>query len=150
MVRPPMAEPAHRPPPPLFRAVVLDPLQAFTRLEAAGGIALFAAALLAFVLANSPWGPAFLGLWETPVELSVGGRGFHADLRAVVDDGLMALFFLVVGMEIKRELLEGELRNPRQALLPGIAALGGMAVPGLIYVAFNRGTEGAAYRLLGN
>ena len=143
MVRPPMAEPAHRPPPPLFRAVVLDPLQAFTRLEAAGGIALFAAALLAFVLANSPWGPAFLGLWETPVELSVGGRGFHADLRAVVDDGLMALFFLVVGMEIKRELLEGELRNPRQALLPGIAALGGMAVPGLIYVAFNRGTEGA-------
>jgi Na+:H+ antiporter, NhaA family len=138
-----MAEPAHRPPPPLFRAVVLDPLQAFARLEASGGIVLFAAALVAFALANSPWAPAFLGLWETPVAVSVGGRGFHADLRAVVDDGLMALFFLVVGMEIKRELLEGELRSLRQALLPGIAALGGMAVPGLIYLAFNHGTEGA-------
>jgi len=125
-----MAEPAHRPPPPLFRVVVLDPLQAFTRLEAAGGIVLFAAAAVAFTLANSPWGTAFLGLWETPVTVSVGSQSFHADLRAVVDDGLMALFFLVVGMEIKRELLEGELKSPRQALLPGIAALGGMAVPG--------------------
>lgn len=138
-----MAEPAHRRPPPLFQAVVLDPLQAFTRLEAAGGIALFGAALLAFALANSPWQGPFLALWETPIQLSVAGHGFQTPLRAVVDDGLMAVFFFVVGMEIKRELLEGELRHLRQALLPAIAAVGGMAVPALVYLAFNRGTEGA-------
>src|SRR5262249_48647433 len=134
-----MAEPAHRRPPALFQAVVLDPLRAFTRMEAAGGIALFAPAVLAFALATSPWGPSFLALWETPVQLSVGGHGFQTTLRTLIDDGLMAAFFFVVGMEIKRELLEGELRDPRQALLPAFAALGGMAVPGLIYLAFNRG-----------
>src|SRR5262249_4585512 len=77
------------------------------------------------------------------VQVSVGGRGFHTDLQTVIDDGLMTLFFLVVGMEIKRELLEGELRQFGQALLPAIAAVGGMAVPGLIYLAFNHGTHGA-------
>ena len=118
-----MAEPAHRRPPPLFQAVVLDPLRAFTRLEAAGarmtlmqstqkplraftrleaagGIVLFGAALVAFTLANSPWSSTFLGVWEAPVRLSVGGHDFQASLRSVIDDGLMAVFFFVVGAEI--------------------------------------------------
>jgi NhaA family Na+:H+ antiporter len=138
-----MAEPAHRSPPPLFQAVVLDPILAFTKLEASGGIVLFLAAVLAFALANSPWQAAFHALWETPIRVGVGGAGFEASLKLVIDDGLMAIFFFVVGMEIKRELVEGELRTFRQAVLPAIAALGGMLIPAGIYLAFNRGTEGA-------
>jgi len=135
-----MAEPAHRPPPPLFRSIVLDPLRAFTGLEAAGGIVLFGAALLAFALANSPWHLAFERLWTTPVELRFGPAGFQASLRQAIDDGLMTLFFFVVGMEIKRELVEGELRKVRQALLPAIAAAGGVLLPASIFFVLNRGT----------
>jgi NhaA family Na+:H+ antiporter len=138
-----MAEPAYRSPPPLFQAVVLDPIRAFTKLEASGGIVLFLAAVLAFALANSPWQAAFHAFWETPIRVGVGGHGFEASLKLVINDGLMAIFFFVVGMEIKRELVEGELRTFRQAVLPAIAALGGMLVPAGIYLAFNQGTEGA-------
>jgi NhaA family Na+:H+ antiporter len=138
-----MAEPGYRSPPPLFQAVVLDPLRAFTRMEASGGLVLFVAALLAFGLANSPWQDAFLGFWETKVQFAVGDLGSEATVKLVIDDALMAVFFLVVGMEIKRELVEGELRTPRQALLPAVAALGGMVVPAGVYLAFNLGTEGA-------
>src|SRR5262245_60140332 len=137
-----MAEPAHRRPPPLFQSIVLDPIRAFTRMEAASGIALFGAALLAFALANSGWRDGFEALWATPVELRFGELGFQASLRQVIDDGLMTVFFFVVGMEIKRELIEGELRNLRQALLPAIAAAGGVLLPALIYLGFNRGTPG--------
>ena len=135
-----MAEPAHRRPPPLFQSIVLDPVRAFTRMEAAGGIALFGAALLAFVLANSPWSEAFLELWTIPVQVTFGGLGFQASLRQVIDDGLMTIFFFVVGMEIKRELIEGELRTARQAMLPAIAAAGGVLLPAFIFFALNRGT----------
>jgi Na+:H+ antiporter, NhaA family len=138
-----MAEPAFRSPPPLFQAVVLDPIRAFTKMEASGGIVLFGAAVLAFALANSPWQSDFHAFWETPIRVGVGGNGFEASLKLIIDDGLMAIFFFVVGMEIKRELVEGELRTFRQAVLPAIAALGGMLVPAGIYLAFNQGTEGA-------
>jgi Na+:H+ antiporter, NhaA family len=138
-----MAEPAHRRPPALFQSMVLDPVRAFSRLEAAGGIVLLVNALAAFVLANSPWKEPFLDLWETPVRVELGGLGFQATLKRVIDDGLMATFFLVVGMEIKRELIEGELRTFRRALLPGIGAAGGVLLPALIYAAFNRGGRGA-------
>ena len=137
-----MAEPAHRRPPPLFQSIVLDPVRAFTRMEAAGGIVLFGAALLAFVLANSPWRESFERLWAIPVTLDFGELGFQASLRQVIDDGLMTVFFFVVGMEIKRELVEGELRSPRQALLPAIAAAGGVLLPAIIFLALNRGTPG--------
>ena len=139
-----MPESAHRPPSPLFRSIVLDPIRAFTRMEAAGGIVLFAAALVAFVLANSPWHAAFERLWTTPVELRFGRLGFQASLRQVIDDGLMTIFFFVVGMEIKRELVEGELRKLRQALLPAIGAAGGVLLPSVIYFSLNRGTPGEA------
>src|SRR5262245_11564309 len=137
-----MAEPGHRQPPPLFQSIVLDPIRAFTRLEAAGGIVLFGAALLAFVLANSPWHSAVERLWTLPVEVRFGELGFQASLRQFIDDGLMTVFFFVVGMEIKRELVEGELRSVRQALLPGIAAAGGVILPSLIFFVLNRGTPG--------
>ncbi len=135
-----MAEPAHRRPPPLFQSILLDPLRAFAGMEAAGGIVLFGAALLAFVLANSPWSREIEALWTTPVVMTFGSLGFQASLRQVVDDGLMTIFFFVVGMEIKRELIEGELRSLRQAALPGIAAAGGVLLPAIIFLAFNRGT----------
>jgi Na+:H+ antiporter, NhaA family len=139
-----MAEPAHRRPPPLFQSMVLDPVRAFARTEAAGGIVLFGAALLAFALANSPWQVAFERLWTTPVEVRFGPLGFEASLRQVIDDGLMTLFFFVVGMEIKRELIEGELRTFRQAVLPAIAACGGVLLPSMIFYGLNRGTPGEA------
>ena len=137
-----MAEPAHRRPPPLFQSMVLDPVRAFARTEAAGGIVLFGAALLAFALANSPWQVALERLWTTPVEVRFGPLGFQASLRQVIDDGLMTLFFFVVGMEIKRELIEGELRKVRQAILPAVAAAGGVLLPAIIFLALNRGTSG--------
>ena len=137
-----MPEPAHRRPPPLFQSIVLGPIRTFIRMEAAGGIALFIAALLAFVLANSPWHQGFERLWTTPVELAFGALGFHASLRQFIDDGLMTIFFFVVGMEIKRELVEGELRTVRQAMLPAIAAAGGVMLPALIFFLLNRGTPG--------
>ena len=111
-------------------------------MEAAGGIVLFGAALVAFLLANSPWSEGFLSLWTTPVELRFGELGFQASLRQVINDGLMTVFFFVVGMEIKRELVEGELRRFRQAVLPAIAASGGVLLPALIFFVLNRGTPG--------
>ena len=113
---------------------VIDPLKDFLRKEAAGGIVLFAAAVVALIWANSPAGGAYEDLWELEVWL---------DLRHWVNDGLMALFFFVVALEIKRELVSGELKDPRAAALPVIAAAGGVVLPVLIFVAIEAGGEGA-------
>jgi len=96
------------------------------------------------VWANSPWGDTYEGFWSTPAELRVGTWAIGDDLRHWVNDGLMTLFFLVVGLEIKREIRTGELRDPRAATLPVAAAIGGMIVPALIYVALNAGGTGSA------
>ena len=135
-----MAEPAHRRPPPLFQSIVLDPIRSFASMEASSGIVLFGAALFAFTLANSPWREGVERLWTTPVQITVGELGFRASLRQVIDDGLMTVFFFLVGMEIKRELVEGELRTVRQAVLPAIAATGGVLLPAIIFLVLNRGT----------
>ncbi len=132
---------ASRPPPRVLQ-VLVAPLQAFLRTEAKGGILLLLAAVAAFALANSPWREGWHHLWELPLSLAVGGVALEGSLHFVVDDVLMAIFFFVVGMEIKRELVRGELRTPAQALLPAVAAVGGMAVPALVFVAFQRGGEG--------
>jgi NhaA family Na+:H+ antiporter len=118
-------------------------LQRFLQTEVAGGVVLLAAALVALVWANSPWRAGYESLWATRVQLSLGNVQFDEDLRHVVNDALMAVFFFVVGLEIKRELVVGELRNWRTAALPAIAALGGMVVPALLYTAFNAGGPGA-------
>ena len=122
---------------------VLRPLQDFLSTSTASAFLLLVAAVVALIWANSPFGDAYDSLWETHVALGVGSWSIDLDLQHWVNDGLMALFFLVVGLEIKREVLQGELREPRAAALPAIAALGGMVVPALLYVALNAGGEGA-------
>jgi Na+:H+ antiporter, NhaA family len=119
------------------------PLREYLREEAAGGVALTAAAALALAWANSPWRAAYDALWETTLAVRLGRFAIEADLRHWVDDGLMTLFFLVVGLEIKRELVAGELASWRRAALPVLAAAGGMAVPAAIYAAVNAGGPGA-------
>jgi Na+:H+ antiporter, NhaA family len=119
------------------------PLREYLREEAAGGVVLMAAAALALGWANSPWRAAYDALWQTPLAVQLGRFAIQADLRHWVSDGLMTLFFLVVGLEIKRELVAGELRTWRRAALPVVAAAGGMAVPALIYTAANAGRPGA-------
>ncbi|MDQ3224579.1 MAG: Na+/H+ antiporter NhaA [Gemmatimonadota bacterium] len=118
-------------------------LREFVHDEAFSGILLLLCALTALIWANSPWGETYDALWET--DLTLGTVQFHLTetLRHWVNDGLMAVFFFVVGLEIKRELLVGELASPRQAALPAVAALGGVLVPAGIYALLNRGTVGA-------
>ena len=121
------------------------PMLRFLRIEAASGALMLAAAVVALVWANSPWRDSYLNLLHSHIRLELGGvLVLDEPLEAWINDALMVVFFFVVGLEIKRELVVGELRRPRAAALPAIAALGGMVVPALIYVAFNAGGEGAA------
>ncbi len=120
---------------------VLQPLQSFLAEEAASGVLLLVATLVALLWVNSPWGDTYERFWHTDLSLRLGGHTLHGDLRHWVNDGLMTLFFLVVGLEIKRELTTGELRDRRAVALPAIAAVGGMVVPALIYVALNAGSD---------
>src|SRR5262245_12640655 len=101
-------------------------LREFLATEAAGGLLLVAAAVAALVWANSAWQAGYEALWTTEAGVHIGGWELELDLRQWVNEGLMAVFFLVVGLEVKRELLLGELRDRRQALLPIVAAAGGM------------------------
>jgi len=119
-------------------------LREYLREEAAGGIVLMAAAAVALAWANSPWRAAYAALWETRVAFQLGRLTLETDLRHWVNEGLMTLFFLVVGLEIKRELVVGELRTWRGAALPVVAAAAGMAVPAALYAAVNAGGPGAA------
>lgn len=108
--------------------------QQFVRTEAAGGLVLLAAAMVALGVANSPLGPAYDRLWNTMLVVGPEGHALALTARAWVNDALMALFFLLVGLEIKRELLVGELATVRQAALPIAAALGGVVAPALVFL----------------
>lgn len=119
------------------------PLAEFLHVEAAGGILLLVATVAALVWANSPWRDAYDQLWHTEVAFRVGSYAFGESLQHWVNDGLMAVFFFVVGLEIKRELVVGDLSQPRDAALPAIAAVGGMVVPAAIYLACNAGGAGS-------
>jgi NhaA family Na+:H+ antiporter len=130
------------PPTPIQR--VLSPFARFFRLESAGGIVLIACTLIAVIWANSPWVHAYHHLWETKLGVTLGPWTVSHTIHHWINDGLMAVFFFLVGLEIKREALVGELASIRRATLPAAAALGGMVVPALIYAAFNYGGEGAA------
>jgi Na+:H+ antiporter, NhaA family len=127
--------------PPMFGAVV-QPIQAFFRLEAASGIVLLACAVAALAWANLGGIDSYRAVFQSPITVGVGPVLARFTLLALVNDGLMTVFFFVVGMEIKRELVEGELRTFRQAMLPAIAALGGMIVPALLFFAFNHAGPG--------
>ncbi len=144
---PPSDRPTPRPATFIHRGSTLArlarPVAQFMRIEASGGIVLVAATVVALVWANSPWSDGYHALWETQVRIDIGSWSFDEDLHHVVNDALMAVFFFVVGLEIKRELVVGELRDRRQVALPAFAALGGMAVPALIFIAFNAGGAGS-------
>ena len=119
-------------------------LRELFRSPAAPGVALMVAAATAFVWANSPWSEAYTGLLATPVAVEIGAAGLHKPLLLWINDGLMALFFLMVGLEVKRESIQGELSSLQKAGLPVAAALGGMVVPALLYTALNLGGPGQA------
>lgn len=124
----------------------IRPIMRFAQIEASSGLVLLTAALLALIWANAPFGESYRRFWETHLTIAVGGFNFSESLKDVVNDALMVIFFFVVGLEIKRELVVGELRDPKKAALPAIAALGGMVVPALIFIAFTVGSGGEASR----
>lgn len=129
---------------PVARRLVIDPFQQFFQQETSGGLLLFLAALLALLWANSPWKGVYFQLQHTPLSIGLTGNpdglpylGLSLSLRHWINDGLMTVFFLLVGLEIKRELQVGELSSIRLAAFPLMAALGGMLAPGLLYILFN-------------
>jgi NhaA family Na+:H+ antiporter len=113
-------------------------------MEAAGGLALMACTIAALTWANSPWAASYDALWQTKLTVGAGGWVLSKPALLWINDGLMAIFFFVVGLEIKRELLVGGLSTPSQTIMPVAAAVGGMAVPALIYFTLNAGQESAA------
>jgi NhaA family Na+:H+ antiporter len=123
---------------------IVRPFQDFTDKQSSGGIVLIAATVIALAWANSPWAESYAALWHTKLTVGVGDLSLSKDLTHWVNDGLMAVFFFVIGLEIKREILVGELSSVRNAALPVAAALGGALVPALIYLAINTGTAGSA------
>jgi NhaA family Na+:H+ antiporter len=125
----------------------VQPFVRFTQIEAASGLLLLAASVVALTWANSPWSTAYHQLFEeTRVIFELGPIHLDESVAEIISDGLMAIFFFVVGLEIKRELVVGELRDRRAAVLPVVAALGGMLIPALIYVWLTAGGDPAATR----
>lgn len=123
---------------------LVSPIQRVLAIEAASGLLLIAATVVALVWANSPWRGAYADLWHGAVGFQLGGWSFVRPLHFWINDGLMTVFFFVVGLEIRREIYEGELAGLRRAALPLAAALGGVLLPAAVFVAFNWGRDGAA------
>ncbi|MGA8491214.1 MAG: Na+/H+ antiporter NhaA [Terriglobales bacterium] len=119
--------------------VITSPFVRFARMEAAGGILLLASTFAALVWANSRWEASYHAIWNTQLDIGFGGFFLSETRHEWINDGLMSLFFFLVGLEIKREVLIGELSSLKQAAFPLIAAIGGTIVPALIYVTLNRG-----------
>jgi Na+:H+ antiporter, NhaA family len=122
---------------------VLRTFRRFSQRKSAGGLLLLLATVVSLVWANSPWEASFAALVQEPFGVSLGGRLLTFDLRQWINDGLMTVFFFAVGLEIKREVLIGDLATRRRAMLPIAAALGGMLLPAAIYLALNAGGAGA-------
>lgn len=126
-------EPIHR---------LTTPFSQFLRVETASGIVLLIATAIALIVANSPWGPAYLAFWNTDITLQVGDFVLAHTLQEWINDGLMVIFFFVIGLEVKHEMVYGELREVRRASLPIMAAIGGMLAPAGIYLALQYGAPG--------
>jgi NhaA family Na+:H+ antiporter len=122
------------------------PVARFTEIEAASGVVLLAAAVAAIVWANSQWSDTYFRILETPLTVELGGFHLEETVLHLINDGLMAIFFFVVGLEIKRQLVLGDLRDPRAAALPVMAALGGMIFPAAIYLLINMDAGADALR----
>ena len=123
---------------------ILSPFRQFAHTASAGGIVLLLATLAALLWANSPWADSYHDIWQTYVGLSWGTSTFRLSLHHLINDGLMVVFFFLVGLEIKREILVGELASLKAAALPIAGAIGGIVVPALLYAMLNAGGEGAA------
>jgi len=121
------------------RVTIISPLQDFLRRETAGAVLLAIGALIGLLWANSPWSESYYDFWHSEISITVAGHTLALDLHAWLNDGLMTIFFFVVGLEIKRELTLGHLASRKAATLPIVAAVGGMAVPALIYLAIAGG-----------
>lgn len=122
---------------------ITNPINRFVNKSTSGGIVLFLAAVIAIFMANSPWAEQYMSFWDDNM-IAIGfNDAFYLNhsLKEWVNDGLMAIFFFVVGLELKRELSTGELSSPKKAMLPIIAAIGGMVFPALMYAIFNAGTD---------
>ena len=124
---------------------LVQPLQEFLRESTSSSWVLVAAVAVALVWVNSPWGASYDRLWSTPLVVHIGGLTIGSDLAFWISSGLMTFFFLVVGLEIKREVTIGELRRPKAVALPAIAAVGGMVVPALLYLAIAHGPAGRGW-----
>ena len=121
---------------------IKEPINQFIRLETSSSIILFSASILAVVLANSPLGPDFLGFWKEYISINLPGFELSKPLYKWINDGLMAIFFFVIGLEIKREILTGELSHIKKASLPLFAAIGGMIIPATLFTVLNSGNAG--------
>lgn len=121
---------------------ITDPINRFIKLETSSSIILFTASVAALILANSPLGEVFLDFWKNNITISVPGFTLSKPILKWINDGLMAIFFFLIGLEIKREILIGELSNIKKASLPILAAVGGMVFPALLFVNLNSGNEG--------
>jgi NhaA family Na+:H+ antiporter len=121
---------------------IIDPVNRFISKSSTGGLVLILSAVFAIILANSPWSHWYHEIWHYPVSLTFGDDiNLSMSLHHWINDGLMAIFFFVIGLELKREIVAGELSNPRNAILPIVAGIGGMVFPALIYTYFNQGQE---------
>jgi NhaA family Na+:H+ antiporter len=120
---------------------ILKPVERYMHHESTAGVLLLISALLAVLWANSPWSDMYFHVWEYEVALRVADYEISNSLHHWINDGLMAMFFFVIGLELKREIIAGELSNIRKAMLPLVAAMGGMIVPALVYILFNPSGE---------
>lgn len=123
--------------------MLLRAIDKFFNHEASGGILLMLSAVAALIVANSALLPVYEGVLNSYLRVTINGEGLEKPLILWINDGLMAVFFFLIGLELKRELLEGKLKNSRDVVLPGMAAVGGMAVPALVYLSLNAGTNAA-------
>jgi NhaA family Na+:H+ antiporter len=123
---------------------ILAPVERFLAIESASGIVLMIAAVVALLWANSPWSALYTDLWHIPVGIRLGDFSFDRDVHFLINEGLMTIFFFVVGLEIRREIHAGELSDVRRAALPVAAAVGGMVAPAIIFLVMNAGRASAA------
>lgn len=131
-----------KPEPPISK--IVQPFQEFFKAEASGGILLLICTVIALLWANSPFSDSYFHLWHTIISINIGETGLNYSLHYWINDGLMVIFFFVVGLEIKREFLVGELSSFKSASLPVAAAIGGMLFPAGLYILLNAGTEGSS------